>query len=1035
MVFEDSELEKLINVSNAKPKTNEPQLEKYGVWVKKGPSDLLNHVDSTEPTINPEKDSFLDSNTTLSTDELLNITNNIIPEEQIDPEKDEQIDSFDEEMNSLLDTDDDNSENQEITKPEQTVVEAKPQETKDTPMSDDDFDVDALMANIPDMNDASSSTTTDEVNLDDFLSTDSSTGEESIDLDAFMSGSESINLDDFMGESSHEEKKQEIIDEEPINMDLQFDDNYVLETKPDPVSQVEFVGMNDDGNIEGVADFDSMFDNIEDESSPKATSTQDEVPMDFFDDTPTPTIPKEETVVQSKSELTTEYDTASEFDDLLSSLDEASPQTDTPEEAKTKAISKDYNISVTMDNEDDTPEEDEDTTEDNAELDDISLFQSSADIEIFKELEKKDNTPYSGGMKVLEAQSDMDFDEIDKILDGEEITFPDEDKKTTEKNDTPEFTDDLAFSNTEIKAQDENNIDDLESIELEDLPLETIKESEEEPTTEELPSDDSFLDDLNTETVDFDPDVIDEFEASPSQEETDSKDNLKDILDEDVTNDDLADDTVSDDLSDITDENPIEEQEMTLDIQEPSVDSIEDDLSETIESSNVVPEDLVDGFDNDDLSDIDSELPDFDIIEDKSSVSENNSTLSVPSNDNNGNEILKKISDEISFLRNEITTLRNEFDSLKGTPKQDIISSESINDVELPPKEDKESTGFFNDDIEDETIALSGDELNNILNNADFTNDETDFDLDSSDNLDSDIPTSLDDSITATDNAVEDIDDSVDTMDSIEEPEDEKAEEVPFNPLGETTDLSDNDIDTLNEYDDSDFVDDTTSEFANEQLTEPVLDNLDIGTSFTEPEVSNEIDVPKVDDIIVESADNDFIESIDATEPSITDTLTEDRLKYLEDEPKTVAEVPSSIPEENDVVTDKTETDISNENDSSDDFDEEAEQNEPTDKVFDSTQWDNTIVNNDSVETVESNDSSFEQPETDLQEEEPTTSDPVIEKPIDGINTNIQTEIKSVLLYMDQLLENLPEDKIEEFARSEHFDTYKKLFTELGLTK
>ena len=46
----------------------------------------------------------------------------------------------------------------------------------------------------------------------------------------------------------------------------------------------------------------------------------------------------------------------------------------------------------------------------------------------------------------------------------------------------------------------------------------------------------------------------------------------------------------------------------------------------------------------------------------------------------------------------------------------------------------------------------------------------------------------------------------------------------------------------------------------------------------------------------------------------------------------------------------------------------------------------------------------------------------------------IQDDIKSVLVYMDQLLENLPEDKIEEFARSEHFDTYKKLFNELGIS-
>jgi hypothetical protein len=45
----------------------------------------------------------------------------------------------------------------------------------------------------------------------------------------------------------------------------------------------------------------------------------------------------------------------------------------------------------------------------------------------------------------------------------------------------------------------------------------------------------------------------------------------------------------------------------------------------------------------------------------------------------------------------------------------------------------------------------------------------------------------------------------------------------------------------------------------------------------------------------------------------------------------------------------------------------------------------------------------------------------------------IKNELKTVLSYMDQLLESLPEEKIEEFARSEYFDTYKKLFEELGL--
>jgi hypothetical protein len=50
-----------------------------------------------------------------------------------------------------------------------------------------------------------------------------------------------------------------------------------------------------------------------------------------------------------------------------------------------------------------------------------------------------------------------------------------------------------------------------------------------------------------------------------------------------------------------------------------------------------------------------------------------------------------------------------------------------------------------------------------------------------------------------------------------------------------------------------------------------------------------------------------------------------------------------------------------------------------------------------------------------------------------GIPSHLKQELKTVLSYMDQLLESLPDEKIEEFARSQYFDTYKKLFKELGL--
>jgi hypothetical protein len=72
-----------------------------------------------------------------------------------------------------------------------------------------------------------------------------------------------------------------------------------------------------------------------------------------------------------------------------------------------------------------------------------------------------------------------------------------------------------------------------------------------------------------------------------------------------------------------------------------------------------------------------------------------------------------------------------------------------------------------------------------------------------------------------------------------------------------------------------------------------------------------------------------------------------------------------------------------------------------------------------------------ELPEDALTEEpEPDTGEAVTA----DIPSNLKRDLKSVLSYMDQLLESLPEEKIEEFAKSEYFDTYKKVFEELGIS-
>ena len=67
-------------------------------------------------------------------------------------------------------------------------------------------------------------------------------------------------------------------------------------------------------------------------------------------------------------------------------------------------------------------------------------------------------------------------------------------------------------------------------------------------------------------------------------------------------------------------------------------------------------------------------------------------------------------------------------------------------------------------------------------------------------------------------------------------------------------------------------------------------------------------------------------------------------------------------------------------------------------------------------------------------ESEPKPEEPAPSSGVCSIPEEMKQEIKSVLAYMDQLLESLPEDKIAEFAQSEQFSTYKKLFNELGLS-
>jgi len=407
---------------------------------------------------------------------------------------------------------------------------------------------------------------------------------------------------------------------------------------------------------------------------------------------------------------------------------------------------------------------------------------------------------------------------------------------------------------------------------------------------------------------------------------------------------------------------------------------------------------------------------------------------SAPVSSDTSTELLRQIVSDLSGLKAEISNLKNDFAELKAHEELSAAGTHTK----------QQEGGFFANEDEDETISLSGDELDNIMNTAAFSN--TDKGVSET---------------AAEENAVQEeapltahtqepageyeefselseetpgtADDTVQTgtiSETVSEPLDENlfraidaAAEVPESPAVEDTDSSD-----------------LTMNFDAEHLEEPNLDVLSdeaADTAIAE-ELPEEISIPKVDDILVESSASDFMESVKDTTSEIEEPLTAENTAE-EPEPAEVFEpeeplVPEDAVDLSVAAAEETEpafeAPFEKETPETDETLSESETPEaeetlpesvfPTEtSVSDSLTQDNiAYLNTDENAKIEI------EPESSAESEEKKQSLP----------GDLTQEVKSVLLYMDQLLENLPEDKIIEFARSEHFATYKKLFSDLGLS-
>jgi hypothetical protein len=482
----------------------------------------------------------------------------------------------------------------------------------------------------------------------------------------------------------------------------------------------------------------------------------------------------------------------------------------------------------------------------------------------------------------------------------------------------------------------------------------------------------------------------------------------------------------------------------------------------------------------------------------------------APAQNDLSTQLLMKIADELSSIRTELSTLKKEFAGLRSETAEEAKS------------EDKH--GFFVEE-DDEKIALTGDELDNILNTADFTEEAgATEELDSAFSF-ADVPEPAPESEPLAANEALPDEPAADEGDESEaESEEEEFIDIDLNDLGLDLDpeklLQENEApEETGPEPDVEITDITIEDSPVEAAAEEqVFETASLDLSPSDENLLNE------SELAIEGLESEISGIALDTEMSEIDLMDDsEELKALREEgvlPMTAAPEDTSYLEEDSLALEGSEAtaEISFEDDSSfdstsidlseavidePDLSAEIVENPVQEPVLDDISIDGGMddiddisididteiegmedlaagsgeeaelpVPEDVIDThidSETGDDSFAQviPEgfevgaadAPVSFDDELDENAFAEEGLDNISADepseaagetadaeaveaagkldipsgLKSELKTVLSYMDQLLESLPEDKIEEFAKSEYFDTYKKLFKELGL--
>ena len=987
-------------MSDSTDNTNE--LDSYGVWVKRPPKDALQDdfsspqeetesFDSSSidlPEINDfDETSFENSSDTLSESEANTISEDIFNTEEMPQTKDLS-----------------QEENNEETPLQEDSLE---QSSEDILQEDGEIDLDSFMSD--------SSESSSEVSADDFLS---SSGDGEVSLDDFMdSGSDGeIDLDAFMDDGfssssgSSSKKEDDVQNDDALDINVNFTDNTQDEIPVREITEEDELPSEEYSETEAEESITSQ------KISTDFGESEDVDLSDFGIDSDAEETPVTDNVKQGKKSEVVDYDLAISEDDTNDSVapvvNEVKSTSHEAEETQEQAQTVPADSTVV--NNDLLKQIVNDLSGLKNELN--SLKNDFAELKSHNSLDP--SAPKSAGGEYSDSnkentgffQSDdsdetiaLSGDELSNIVNSSDIYEDDKDSQEETVTEEPVVEDsvepvdeELSIKETALDFQEEQNKTQETSLPSDEK--NAILESEDFVSEETIENQETTFpsDEENAilESEDFvNEETIENQETSlPSDEENaipESEDSLKNEMD---FNDENPFGSVNESIE--IPEEVDSQSDLSIDIddtslEEPDLNQIDEEESEDIS----IPK--VQDFSPDDMFVESSSNEDFiqSVSASSSEETEDSTLLETAETSSEQNEIpsdevieIPEISNADDTILSEETKEENAEEISEEVNEEPVLESE--NEIEIS----EETIENENDDI----FETSGDSNNDEMFNENIF-DSTENQEEPLNDSEPVLPEQSDDEFKPLDSVVKEAEKDIFEEDSSDGYISEIMSEEPS--IQES--LSDENVDYLSKNDE-DITQEQDSFVSEEDSGTLTLDELeDVSQGISETEETEYLDDSSSDKTETEDIFEENLSQVQDETKEVVDAQEEkgnpEILEQIQDEIPTVASITEGLTEPEENVFEKT-------------FGEES--------GSDFTTPESSVSIEDAIEIENPEDNSL----TQIEE----TNDNELSK-------DIKNDVKSVLLYMDKLLESLPDEKIREFAASEQFETYKKLFDELGL--